>query len=40
MSFDVYTKDGFHSIAWFDTVDQAIKSMKNNPLDSYHRILK
>jgi hypothetical protein len=40
MSFNVYTKEGFHLIAWFDTVDQAIKSMKKNPLDSYHRIVK
>jgi hypothetical protein len=40
MSFNVYTKEGFHLIAWFDTIDQAIKSMKDNPRDYYHRIVK
>jgi hypothetical protein len=36
MSFKVRTEDGWH-IAWFDTIDKAIKSMLDNPTHYYHR---
>lgn len=40
MTFDVYSNSGMHFIVWFDTVDQLLKSMKNHPLDVYHRRMK
>lgn len=40
MSFDVYTKSGIHCIMWFDTVEQLLASMKQNPEDVYHRKMK
>ena len=39
MTFNVYTKTNMHFIVWFDNVDQLLVSMKQNPLDSYHRIM-
>ena len=39
MTFTVYTKNKIHFIVWFDSVDQLLASMKNNPLDAYHRIM-
>jgi hypothetical protein len=36
MSFKIY-HDKSWSLQWFDTVDQAIKSMLDNPTHYYHR---
>ena len=37
MSFTIYQADGLRVIQWFQTVDELIASMLNNPNDRYHR---
>ena len=37
MSFTIITHDGMKVIQWFSTIDDLIKSMINNPNDSYIR---
>jgi hypothetical protein len=40
MTFDIYTQSGMHFTVWFDTVEQLLASMKLNPNDAYHRVMK
>jgi hypothetical protein len=40
MTFDIYTPAGLHFIQYFETIDDLLRSMKNNPADAYHRKLK
>jgi hypothetical protein len=37
MSFTIYTHKGIKVIQYFFSMDELIKSMLNNPKDSYHR---
>jgi hypothetical protein len=37
MNFTIIQHDGTKVIQYFFTVDELIKSMLNNPKDSYHR---
>jgi hypothetical protein len=37
MSFTIYTHEGMKVIQWFSNIDELIKSMLNNPNDTYHR---
>jgi hypothetical protein len=37
MNFTVYQADGLKCVQWFQTTDELIKAMLNNPNDRYHR---
>jgi hypothetical protein len=38
MQFNIYTKEGFHFIQYFHSIDELLASMLANPKDVYHRI--
>jgi hypothetical protein len=37
MSFTIMTHEGMKVIQWFQTIDELLQSMKNNPKDRYCR---
>jgi hypothetical protein len=37
MSFTIYQADGLRCIQWFQSIDELLKSMLNNPKDRYWR---
>ena len=37
MSFTIYQENGLKVIQYFSTIEDLIKSMLNNPKDTYHR---
>jgi hypothetical protein len=37
MSFTIMQHDGMKVVQWFFNIEEVIKSMLNNPKDTYHR---
>jgi len=38
MTFNIYTREGIHSMQYFETIDELIAHMVKNNQHSYHRI--